>query len=116
MGEDLIDLERGPITSAQVRQPLAQDIPVRCEGDIAVPPVPEGDRRIALEMRAQVDEDRGILRHTELRLAWEEDNAEHLHDLWPRYRPAVRIIAQLRDDVHEDTMCLENIAFINGRC
>lgn len=102
-GEDLVDINRRLITSSQARRLLALGVSVSYEGDITALMIPGGRRRVAVELRAQVEEEQGILHHTELLLSWEEKGTEQLRDVWlQRQGPQWYMLSQLRDDVYED--------------
>jgi hypothetical protein len=64
------DIVRGEISAADARRILAREVAVRHEGDIAVLLVPEGKRRVRVELRAFVDEDSDLVCRPQLVLEW----------------------------------------------
>ncbi|MEU6261814.1 hypothetical protein [Saccharopolyspora shandongensis] len=101
-GQDVVDAEHGAISTAEARRLLAREVALSYEGDIAVLLVPAGERRVRVELRAEVEEYRGILRRTELVLDWVHDEEEHEHyvPLKPK-GPQWYMLSQLRDDLEE---------------
>jgi hypothetical protein len=101
-GKNVFDVTRGEITTADVRRLLAQEVALSYEGDVAVLLVPPGDERVRVEIRADVDEYQGLLKHPEMVLDWEEDGEEHQHHISLKPKgPHWYMLSQLRDDMKE---------------
>lgn len=106
-GQDVVDTEHGTINTAWARRLLAQEVALSYEGDIAVLLVPTGERRVRVELRADVDEYQGTLRHTELVLDWTYEGEEHEHYVPLKKKgPQWYMLAQLRDDLKENRLQL----------
>lgn len=104
-GQNVVDVDRGEISTAEARRILAREVAVSYEGDVAVLLVPAGERRVRVELRAFVDEDNGVLRRPELVLDWEYDGQEHEHYVsCKRKGPQWYMLSQLRDDLLEDRL------------
>src|SRR5699024_424993 len=109
-GRDVVDLQDGPITTAQARRLLAREAMLSYEGDVAVLLVPGGHGRVAAELHADVHEYQGLLRDPCLVLAWEHDGpdygrGEDAHERWFTLKskgPHWYMLSQLRDDLRED--------------
>lgn len=108
-GKDVIDTVRGQISTADVRRLLAREVALSFEGDVAVLLVPPGERRIRVEMRADVDEYQGLLRRPELLLDWEHEGEtqEHYISLKPK-GPHWYMLSQLRDDLKEGRLATQS--------
>lgn len=101
-GQNVVDVARGEINTAEVRRLLAREVTLSYEGDVAVLLVPPGDERVRVEIRADVDEYQGILRRPEMVLDWEHEGKQHEHfiSLKPK-GPHWYMLSQLRDDMKE---------------
>lgn len=104
-GQNVIDVDRGEITTAEARRILAREVIVSYEGDVAVLLVPRGERRVRVELRAFVEDDNGVLRRPELVLDWEHEGQEHERYVsLKRKGPQWYMLSQLRDDLLEDRL------------
>ncbi|XVX21485.1 hypothetical protein ACQP1U_06365 [Actinomycetota bacterium] len=102
-GQNVVDVHRGPITTAQARRILARTVTVADDG-VAVTLVPEADHGVYVELRGRV-EDGHHVREPELVLAWHHDDEEHLHHVALKPRgPQWYMLGQLRDDLLEDRL------------
>lgn len=104
-GENVVDVDRGEISTAEARRILAREVAVSYEGDIAVLLVPAGERRVRVELRAFVDDHNGVLRRPELVLDWEHAGQGHEHYVSCKSKgPQWYMLSQLRDDLLEDRL------------
>ncbi|MFD2794561.1 hypothetical protein ACFS27_13475 [Promicromonospora vindobonensis] len=104
-GQNVVDIDRGEISTAEVRRILAREVTVSYEGDIAVLLVPAGERRVRVELRSFVDDHNGVLRRPELVLDWQHDGQQHEHYVpCKRKGPQWYMLSQLRDDLLEDRL------------
>lgn len=108
-GENVFDVTRGEITTAELRRILAHEVALSYEGDVAVLLVPPGDARVRVEIRADVDEYQGVLRHPEMVLDWEHDGEDRQHwiSLKPK-GPHWYMLSQLRDDMKEGRLAVHS--------
>ncbi|MDO4254303.1 MAG: hypothetical protein Q4C81_04035 [Kocuria sp.] len=108
-GKNVFDVDRGEITTAELRRILAQEVALSYEGDVAVLLVPPGEERVRVEIRADVDEFQGLLRRPEMVLDWEHDGEEHEHyiSLKPK-GPHWYMLSQLRDDMKEGRLSVRS--------
>lgn len=101
-GASVVDTVHGQITTAMARRLLAHSVLVSEEGHISVLLIPGGNHRVHVELRGDVDAQRGAVRRPELVLSWEQDEEEHVFysDMHPK-GPQWYMLSQLRDDAWE---------------
>lgn len=112
-GRNVVDLQDGDITTAQVRRLLAQEVMISYEGDLAVLLIHGGHGRVAAEIHGDVHEYQGMLKEPSLVLAWEEETGDvsgsevETKERWFRLKPKGPhwyMLSQLRDDLRENRL------------
>ncbi|PFG69114.1 hypothetical protein B0O41_3965 [Propionibacteriaceae bacterium ES.041] len=107
-GEPVVDTKRGRISTAEARRVLAREAALSPQGDIALLLVPAADRRVRVELRAEVDEPHGLLCQPQIILDWEQDGEEYEHFVeLERKGPHWYMLSQLRDDMREGRLALD---------